>query len=133
MRRAGLVAAAFAGALAAGLLGATTAAAQVPDLTSMSGIPLPMTDVPAGTASVRVVRFDMAHPVIALEVTLHPTGAGQVRRLKTDSTGRATFESLGNDEFVARTTVDGRELRSQPFRAGAALSALDHPRDPPLE
>jgi hypothetical protein len=114
------VAAALAGALAAGLLGAAPTAAQVPDLTSMSGIPLPMTDVPAGTASVRVVRFDMAHPVVALEVTLHPTGAGQVRRLKTDSTGRATFESLGHDEFVARTTVDGRELRSQPFRAGAS-------------
>jgi len=35
-----------------------------PDLGSMSGIPLPMTDVPAGTASVRVVRFDMGHPVV---------------------------------------------------------------------
>jgi hypothetical protein len=101
-------------------LGATPAAAQTPDLSSMSGIPLPMTDVPSGTASVRVVRFDMAHPVVALEVTLHPTGAGQVRRLKTDSTGRASFEGLGNEEFVARTTVDGRELRSQPFRSGAA-------------
>jgi len=117
--RAGLLRAGLAAVLVAGLLGATPAAAQHPDLTSMSGIPLPMTDVPAGTASVRVVRSDMAHPVVALDVTLHPTGAGQVRRAKTDSTGRVTFEALGSDEFVARTTVDGKELRSQPFRAGA--------------
>jgi hypothetical protein len=119
VRRGGLLATTLAAGLLAALLGAAPARAQVPDLTSMSGIPLPMTDVPAGTASVRVVRFDMAHPVVALEVTLHPTGAGQVRRLKTDSTGRASFDNLGNDEYVARTTVDGKELRSQPFRAGA--------------
>jgi hypothetical protein len=120
VRRARATLAALVGALLGGaLLAAAPAAAQTPDLTSMSGIPLPMTDVPPGTASVRVVRFDMAHPVVALEVTLHPTGAGQLRRLKTDSTGRAVFAGLEEGEFVARTTVDGRELRSQPFRVSA--------------
>jgi hypothetical protein len=107
------------GALLALLAGTAPALGQVPDLASMSGIPLPMTDVPAGTASVRVVRGDMAHPVIGLEVVLEPVGAGTRQRQATNSTGRAIFENLGGDEYVAVATVDGAELRSQRFRAGA--------------
>ncbi|HEY3354958.1 MAG TPA: carboxypeptidase-like regulatory domain-containing protein [Polyangia bacterium] len=98
---------------------ARPAAAQTPDLTSMSGIPLPMADVPPGVATVRVVRFDMSHPVTGLDVTLQPVAGGAARVVKTDSTGRAAFEGLGDTEYVARVTLDGKELRSQPFRAGA--------------
>jgi hypothetical protein len=103
----------------AALLLPRLAAAQTPDLGSMSGIPLPMADVPPGVATVRVVRADMAHPVTGIDVTLVPSAGGKPRLAKTDSTGRAAFEGLGNDEFVARVVLDGKELRSQAFRAGA--------------
>jgi hypothetical protein len=104
--------------LATVLLGASAVRAQAPDLLSMSGVPLPMADVPARAAMVRVVRYDMAHPVAGVDVTLTPTAGGAPRQGRTDPSGRAAFESLGPGEYVARVTVDGKELRSQPFAAG---------------
>jgi hypothetical protein len=102
-----------------GLLIAVSAGAQMPDVSQMSGVPLPMGDLPTGAVSVRVVRGDMSNNVTSQAVELH--GAGPVRTENTDQNGRATFMGLTPGTRVrAVTTVDGQRLESQEFAVPSA-------------
>src|SRR5687768_356770 len=62
---------------------------QMPDPKQMSGIPLPVPDVPVGTVTVRVIRGQLTNPLPGQTVEL--TVAGASRTAQTDDAGRATF------------------------------------------
>jgi hypothetical protein len=101
------------------LLVAPPALAQMPDLRSMSGRPLPVADLPAGTVTIRVVRQSPANPVSDVEVTStshSANGDARSRAAKTGADGRVTFEGVptGGD-FQASVTVDGERLETARF------------------
>jgi hypothetical protein len=87
----------------------------------MSGMPLYVDDLPAGTVAVRVVRRSFANNVTNHEVELIVRGvAVRPVQASTDESGRATFSGLEAGAVVmARTSVDGEELRSQTFELPA--------------
>ena len=91
----------------------------MPDLRQMSGVPLPVTDVPVGTVTVRVIRGSLANAVSDQDVEL--TVGGAVRTAKTNEAGRAEFSGLPIGTRVrAATVVDGERLQSQEFDVPAA-------------
>lgn len=91
---------------------AALALAQMPDVSQMSGVPLPANDLPGGTISVRVVRGDLANNVVGQPVELH--GGGQTWQATTDENGRAQFSNLPPGTAVhAVAQVDGERLESQ--------------------
>ena len=104
--------------LAAALaFGPRAAVAQMgmPDAKAMSGVPLPMGNMPIGTVTVRVVRGDVANFIADQDVDL--TADGATKTARTDATGRATFEGLKPGATVTIRAVVGREtLDSQEFR-----------------
>ncbi len=107
-------------ALVAVLASSMPAAAQVamPDARQMSGVPLPATELPDGTVTVRVVRERMGNNVPGQEVGL-TTPDGKVTAV-TDAQGRAEFTSVPvGSQVTAETTIDGETLRSQPFAVPA--------------
>jgi len=87
--------------------------AQMPDPKQMSGVPLPVGDLPPGTVTVRVVRGTMTNVITGQLVEIigpSPT------RAKTNDSGRAEFTGLQPGTRVrAATTVDGEYLESQEF------------------
>jgi hypothetical protein len=92
-------------------------AAQMPDARAMSGIPMPMADVPAGSIVVRVVRQQLSNNVAGQAVELHV--GSQVLTAKTDAEGRATFAGLtSGTEAHAVAVVDGERLESAPMQIG---------------
>jgi hypothetical protein len=98
----------------AAVLTAVTLSAQMPDLSQMSGVPLPSGDLPAGTISVRVVRGSLTNNVAGQPVELHV--GGEVLTASTDENGRAMFTTVPPGTTVhATTTVDGQRLASQEF------------------
>jgi len=104
----------FAGVVLLALALAAPAAAQMPDVAQMSGMPLPTGDLPTGTVSVRVVRGDLSNNAIGVPVELH--GGAQTLRLNTDQDGRAQFTNLAPGSSVhAMAVVDGQQLESQTF------------------
>lgn len=108
-----VVIAALAGVLAT----ATTAVAQMPDPKAMSGRPLPTTEVPPGSLTVRVVRggFDQNVPDQVIDVDVD----GQARSVTTGADGRALISGLRTGSTVRlRTVVDGQVLESQPIPMG---------------
>ncbi len=97
---------------------AAPAAAQM-DLSQASGVPLPTTDVPVGTVSVRVVRQSFANNVMGADVVF--TIDGQDRTIATGDDGRAQVSGLApGTTVIASVTVDGETLRSQPITIGAS-------------
>jgi hypothetical protein len=107
-------------ACAACLVAARPAAAQVamPDPSQISGVPLPASDVPAGTITVRVIRGSFANNLTGVDVTFDVDG--QSRVVKTDANGRAKIDGLSpGTRVTARTVVDGQPLQSQPMTIGA--------------
>jgi hypothetical protein len=93
---------------------ATTVAAQIdmPDPKKIAGVPLPATDLPAGTISVRVIRgsFEKNIPDTAVEFSVD----GKRRTAKTDASGRAQIAGLARGARVrAAAVVDGVRLESQ--------------------
>jgi hypothetical protein len=93
--------------------------AQMPDARQMSGVPLPMGDLPVGTVTVRVARGAITNPLPGVVVEL--TGAGATKSATTDDQGRATFPGLTPGTRVkASATVDGEKLDSQEFDVPAA-------------
>jgi hypothetical protein len=113
----------LAGALtASGLLApalSQSAFAQMPDLSQMSGQPLPSGDVPAGTVSVRVIRQTMSNNVAGVEVQLE--APPQTLKATTDANGRAVFPNVAQGlTWKAVTIVDGERLESQPFTIPAS-------------
>ena len=95
------------------MLLASFARAQ-PDPQQMSGIPLPVSDLPVGAISVRVVRGQLSNNIPDQPVELHQDD--DVLTALTDASGRAQFGGLspGASVFVV-TTVDGQRLESQRF------------------
>jgi hypothetical protein len=100
------------------LFGAS-AGAQMPDLRTMTGKPLPSADLPGGTVSVRVAQQLPANPVIGVEVTAEvtaPAGPKRTVTAKTGADGRATFDGLpAGARFRARVIVNGEALESEAF------------------
>src|SRR5687768_7279738 len=62
--------------------------AQMPDPKQMSGVPLPTTDLPAGTVTVRVVRGALSNLV-----------TGQAVELVGDASAKGTTDGAGRAEF----------------------------------
>jgi hypothetical protein len=90
-----------------------TAGAQ-PDPRQMSGVPLPVGDVPAGTVTVRVIRGSFANPIQSQTVEI--AGTIQPMRAVTNDVGRAEFKGLPSGARVKATaTVAGQSLESQEF------------------
>jgi hypothetical protein len=86
----------------------------MPDAKQMSGIPLPVADLAAGTVTVRVVRGAMTNPVVDHPVQLSGGPSPVVAR--TNESGRAEFAGLRpGTRVTASTTVDGERLESQEF------------------
>jgi hypothetical protein len=87
--------------------------AQMPDPKQMSGVPLPVGDLPVGTVTVRVVRGTMTNVISGQRVDLiGPTPMSA----NTNDAGRAEFTGLQPGIRVrASTTVDGENLESQEF------------------
>jgi hypothetical protein len=89
-------------------------ARQMPDPRQMSGVPLPVADLPAGTVTVRVIRGSLANPVASQTVEL--VGAGSPSRGVTNDSGRAEFTGLAPGTRVrAVATVGGERVESQEF------------------
>lgn len=88
-------------------------AAQMPDPKQMSGVPLPSSDVPAGTVTVRIVRGSLSNLVVGQAVEL----AGDARSTATtNDAGRAEFSGLKpGARLKAIAVVDGERLESQEF------------------
>jgi hypothetical protein len=87
------------------------------DVRQASGIPLPASDIPAGTVSVRVVRDSFANNLSGVEVEFDV--AGRITSTKTDAGGRAQVENLAVGTTVrARAMVDGKLLETQPVTIG---------------
>ena len=101
---------------AAGVLPA--AAQEMPDPRRMSGVPLAVGDVPAGTVTVRVIRGSFANPVASQTVEL--LGTGRQTSAATNDIGRAEFTGLTPGTRVkAAATVGGQRLESQEFAVPA--------------
>jgi hypothetical protein len=119
-------------ACAAILALAAPAAAQVamPDPTQISGVPLPASDVPAGTITVRVIRGSFANNLTGVDVTFDVDG--QSRVVKTDANGRAEIDGLAPGTHVTATAVvDGERLQSQPMTiAGGGFRVVLAATDP---
>jgi hypothetical protein len=95
---------------------ASLAAAQ-PDVRQMSGIPLPVPDLPTGTVTARVVRGALTNPLSGETVDL--TGPGVSQSAKTDDAGRATFSGLTPGARVkAVAVVNGERIESREFEIG---------------
>lgn len=87
---------------------------EMPDPKQMSGIPRPVTDLPNGSVSVRVIRGDLSNNVAGQPVELHV--GDKVQTVKTDENGRAQFDKLPTGAVVKSVTVvDGERLESQEF------------------
>jgi hypothetical protein len=92
--------------------------AQMPDLSQMSGRPLPVGDLPVGTVSVRVIRGALSNNLPNVDVRLE--GGPQPLTMKTDASGRAIFANvLPGPTWRASATVDGQRLESMPFTVPA--------------
>jgi hypothetical protein len=88
---------------------------QMPDPRQMAGIPRPVTDLPAGHVSVRLIRGQLANNIAGHPVEMH-VGGKPVSTVKTDENGRAEFSGVTPGTPVrAVATVDGERLESQEF------------------
>ena len=96
----------------------SVAGAQMPDARQMSGVPLPVADLPAGTVTVRVVRGAITNVIAGQLVEL--TGGPSTLSAKTNDAGRAEFTGLiPGTKVRATATVNGERLESQEFTVPA--------------
>jgi hypothetical protein len=90
----------------------------MPDPKQMSGIPRPVTDLPDGSLSVRLIKGDLSNNIANHPVELHI--GDKVQTVNTDEAGRAQFDRLTPGATIkAVATVDGERLESQEFPAPA--------------
>lgn len=114
MKRA-LVAAAVALTASLGV----SAQVNMPNPAQISGVPLPATDLPAGSVSVRVIRggFDKNMPDQPVVFTID----GVTKTVKTDAQGRAEVDKIkAGSTVIASTSVDGATLTSQQVTIAAS-------------
>lgn len=91
---------------------------QMPDPKQMSGIPRPVSDLPAGGVGVLLIAGDFSHPVPNHEVRLH--AGSRTLTGRTDDTGHVVFQGLTPGEDVkVSADLDGERLESQAFPAPA--------------
>jgi hypothetical protein len=91
----------------------------MPDPKAMSGMPLPVPDVPVGTVTARVIRGALTNPLKGETVEL--SGRGFSRTATTDDAGRATFSGVPPGTRVkAVVVVSGERVQSQEFDVPAA-------------
>ncbi|HUK35181.1 MAG TPA: hypothetical protein VLV86_14785 [Vicinamibacterales bacterium] len=91
----------------------------MPDPKQMAGIPRPVTDLPDGSISVRLIRGQLSNNIASHPVELHFAN-GRVIKVNTDDAGRAQFDKVPAGESVKATAdVDGEHLESQDFQAPA--------------
>ncbi|HWW85822.1 MAG TPA: hypothetical protein VNZ26_19630 [Vicinamibacterales bacterium] len=110
----------------------------MPDPKQMSGIPRPVTDLPNGAISVRLIRGQLTNNITNHPVELHV--GSKVTTVNTDGDGRAQFTGLTPGADVkAVAVVDGERLESQEFPAPAQggvrlmLVATDTAKTPATE
>ena len=90
---------------------------QMPDPKQMAGIPRPVTDLPDGSISVRLIRGQLSNNIASHHVELNFAN-GRVFKVNTDEAGRAQFDKVPAGESVKATAdVDGEHLESQDFKA----------------
>jgi hypothetical protein len=99
--------------------GSAWAQFQMPDPKQMSGIPRPVTDLPEGHISVRLIRGQLSNNITDHVVELHDlTHGDKVITVKTDENGRAEFGGIaGGAQVKAVAVVDGERLESEAFPA----------------
>lgn len=90
------------------------------DPSQMSGIPRPDPQVPPATVTVRLIRGELSNRIVDATVELAPEGGAAPRAEKTNAEGRATFGELAAGVYIARASIDGVTLTSQPITVGAA-------------
>src|SRR3954466_4573894 len=66
---------------------------QMPDPKQMAGIPRPVTDLPDGSISVRLIRGQLSNNIASHLVELHFAN-GRVLKVNTDDAGRAQFDKV---------------------------------------
>lgn len=89
---------------------------QMPDPKQMSGIPRPVTDLPDGSISVRLIRGALSNNIANHQVEL--LVGSKTLTTKTDEAGRAQFDKVTPGATVkASADVDGEHLESQDFPA----------------
>ncbi|MEO8260344.1 MAG: hypothetical protein ABI868_23565 [Acidobacteriota bacterium] len=104
-------------ALCALIVWAVPADAQ-PDPRQMAGIPRPVTDLPDGAVSVRLIRGQLSNNIPDFPVELQV--GSEMRTGKTDDMGRAEFTGLPAGAMLkAVAVVDGERLESETFPAPA--------------
>jgi hypothetical protein len=87
---------------------------QMPDPKQMSGIPRPVTDLPEGHVSVRLIRGQLSNNIPGHPVDMQ--AGGKVITVKTDENGRADFSGVAAGTSVkAVAVVDGERLESEEF------------------
>ncbi len=87
----------------------------MPDPKQMAGIPRPVTDLPDGAVSVRLIRGQLSNNIAGHPVDLH--AGGKTTTVKTDESGRAEFKGLGGTTVKFSADVDGEHLESREFLA----------------
>jgi hypothetical protein len=86
----------------------------MPDPKQMAGIPRPVTDLPAGHVSVRLIRGQLSNNIQGHAIEM--LAGGKVQTVKTDENGRAEFSGVAPGTTAkAAATVDGERLESQEF------------------
>jgi hypothetical protein len=89
---------------------------EMPDPKQMSGIPRPVTDLPDGAVSVRLIRGTLSNNITNHSVELHV--GSKLQMATTDDGGRAQFSGLTpGTRLKAVAIVDGERLESQEFPA----------------
>src|SRR5262249_11574852 len=87
---------------------------QMPDPKQMSGIPLPVDDLPNGSISVRLIPSELWNNITNFPVELHE--GSKTQTVNTDEGGRAQFDGVTPGTTVqAVAVVDGERLESQEF------------------
>ena len=103
------------GVLCANPLSAQQGGFAMPDPKQMAGIPRPVTDLPDGAVSVRLIRGQLSNNIAGHPVELH--AGGKTTTVKTDENGRAEFKGLGGTTVKFSADVDGEHLESREFLA----------------
>jgi hypothetical protein len=107
----------LAAALVACGAAAIRAQAQMPNPKEMSGVPLPASDLPKGTVSVRLVRGGPPNNITSHAVEFVIDGVK--RSVTTDTSGRALVSDLKSGARVkASAVVDGERLDTQEITIG---------------
>jgi hypothetical protein len=122
----------------AGVASLTYAPVAHAQIAAAIGKPLPSSDLPAGTLSVRVIAGKVSEPVVGTDVTLVVNGTP--RQARTDAGGRASFTNLPAGATVqAKVQVqdeDKKEVASDEFQlstdSGARLLLSTKPFEAPM-